>query len=147
MGRRVLLILLLFCASANAQERKWWVSPGGISAHVERGFNGLNPGAILECEENSTHAFSGGSYLNSLSRTSLFVSHRYTPLELGPARLGIMYGLVSGYEANNGRAIPVVLPAAVIDWARFGLAVSAWPSIHGLGPAGVAIQFRFLVSD
>ena len=132
--------------SISAVAGDLYVSPGGISYHADRraGYNESNHGVQATWKRDETWALAAGSYANSLHARSYFAAVRATPVSAGFLRFGALAGLVTGYDANGGRAIPVFLPAMVAEAGPVEVTMLAWPSVYGSG-AGLAVNFSFKV--
>jgi hypothetical protein len=135
---RAMLIVFIFLA-APAFADSILVSPGGVSYHLDRGrYNERNAGIILGYEKDESTAVIAGRYKNSLGKDSTFAAVRYTPLKIGPVRIGAVAGIADGYAPRGGGFIPVIVPSAVLTIGYVDLTMAAWPSIFGSG-AGAAL--------
>lgn len=144
MIRGIVGVLAAFLASTSFAQV--WISPGGVSYHVNRsaGFNEVNHGIAATWKQSEALAYSAGSYANSLHLRSYYALARYTPAQIGYVRLGAIGGMVTGYDANGGGPIPIILPAMAATFGPVEATVIAWPSVYGSG-AGVALNLAFKV--
>ena len=142
----LLIFLLLAFAWHEARADEWYLSPGGVSLHQDRhaGYNERNTGISAAWKRDDEMAVSAGQYGNSLHRRSYFAAVRWTPVSVGPLRAGMLAGVVTGYDANGGGPIPVVLPAVVGAVGPIEVTVIGWPSMVGSG-AGIAAHFSVRV--
>ncbi len=89
----------------------------------------FNPGLGVECVFHPEWAATAGYFRNSLDRPSFYAGAIYTPelLHRGWARLGVMGGIISGYNYGrfgvgpHGSTGPVLAPAAMARVGRVGL--------------------------
>lgn len=113
----------------------------GLSTHAEsRGaydrsgqpWNERNYGLGLRYTVSPEWSVQAGAYRNSINRNTVYAIATYTPLNLGPLRVGVFGGLASGYSA------PVI----------GGLALEAGPvtfrvvpKVKGHTPFVVAVEY------
>lgn len=122
---------LLVCPAAKAQEAQAapdvWVNLGGVSWHDRGHYNGSNPGAGLELRTSDTWGYAAGFYRNSDRHISRYAFVDVTPLNVGPVYLGGIAGLVNGYSAHRGHALPMVLPTAELRLSRVAVQAAFVP--------------------
>jgi hypothetical protein len=112
-------------------------------------FNEVNPGAALRVDLTDTQGVQAGVYRNSYYKTTAYAVYQYTPLAIGPVRVGGFAGLASGYKAQstlNVGALSVVGGAyAVADVGGYTVAVRAVPRISPktVGVITVEVGFKF----
>lgn len=142
----VVIAALLLVAAHEARADGWYLSPGGVSYHQDRkaGYNEVNHGFSALVKSDDELAFASGFFGNSLHRRAYFAAARWTPYQVGFLRAGALAGAVTGYEANGGGPIPVLLPAVAAGWGPIDITVVGWPSMMGSG-AGIAAQFAVRV--
>lgn len=124
-----------------------WITPGAVSYHLERtqddgaSWNETNYGLGVEHELSDKVAIMVGAYRNSLDAWTRYAMVQYTPLQVGPVRLGAMVGVADGY----GQGIqPALAPVATIEGKRFGVNVSFIPEVESLKTAAVfAVQLKW----
>ncbi|MCB1894621.1 MAG: hypothetical protein H6945_16810 [Zoogloeaceae bacterium] len=109
-----------------------WLVISGLSHHFQqrRDWREVNPGLGFERDHRDGRygpwTFSAGYLRNSYDRPSLYVGGRWTPLALGPLRVGAFGLLASGYPS------PVLLlPAITAEGRRFGINLLAVPNLPG----------------
>jgi hypothetical protein len=142
----VIAALLLVAVHEARADGAILVSPGGFSYHQDRaaGYNERNHGLSITYKRDAELAFSAGFYGNSIHRRAYFAAARFTPFAIGPLRAGAVVGAVTGYAANSGGPVPVLLPALVAEAGPIDVTVIGWPSMMGSG-AGIAAQFAVRV--
>lgn len=92
-----------------------WLTTGFLSHHFNRnaGYNERNHGLGAELHFDDTNALSAGVYRNSVRQTTHYLHFVWTPLELGPLRVGAAVGVIDGYpQLNNGNTAFAVMPVA-----------------------------------
>lgn len=142
----VIAALLLVAAHEARADGAILISPGGFSWHQDRaaGYNERNHGLSITYRADDDLALSVGGFGNSLHRRAYFAAARWTPLQVWHLRVGALAGIVTGYDANSGGPIPVVLPAVAVSAGPVDVTVIGWPSMMGSG-AGIAAQFAVRV--
>ena len=121
-----------------------WLHLGAVSYHFNRAanYNEINPGLGIEHQFNARHSLSAGFYRNSERRNTVYAMYGYTPIQIGPVKIGVLAGLANGYSAHDGGFFPVALPVAMIERGRFGVNFTVIPSIREKVHGGVALQFK-----
>lgn len=121
-----------------------WLQVGALSYHQNRdgNYNERNYGIGILRRIDDESAFAVGYYKNSIHRDTFYATYHYTPYELGPVKLGMQVGLVSGYKALGGAPVPLLLPLATIEGKRTAVDLTCIPSFGGAS-AVCAAQFRF----
>jgi hypothetical protein len=110
----------------------WWADLmlGSYHIHPYRQFDEFNPGAGMECWFKPEWAASVGYFRNSLDRPSFYAGAVYAPefVHWRWFRLSVMGGVISGYNfgrfglgGENNRTGPVLAPAAMTRFGRFGV--------------------------
>ncbi len=92
-----------------------WLTSGFISHHFKRdaGYNERNYGLGAELRFDEINTVAAGVYRNSVRHTTHYLHFVWTPLELGPFRLGAAVGMIDGYpQLNNGSTAFAVMPVA-----------------------------------
>jgi hypothetical protein len=119
-------------AAADPCKNGWWADfmLGSYHIHPYRHFDEFNPGAGTECWFSPQWAAAGGYFRNSLDRPSFYAGAVYAPelLHWSWFRLTAMGGVISGYNfgkfglgGENNRTGPVLAPAAMTRFGRFGV--------------------------
>ncbi len=144
MLTRLLLTLVATAACLPAAASDWLVL-SGLSHHFQdrRDWREVNPGVGFERDvaegPYGPWTFSAGYLRNSYDRHSVYLGGRWTPLALGPLRVGAFGLLASGYPS------PVlVLPTVVIENRHVGANILAVPNLPGYS-GYVGVQVRFAV--
>lgn len=120
---------------------RYWLVLSGASHHFQpdrRDWREINPGAGIEKEFTGTSwVATAGYFRNSYDRHTVYAGARWMPLELGPLRLGVFGLLATGYPS------PVLLlPAASVQYGRFGANLVAIPNLPGYsGYIGMQVRF------
>jgi hypothetical protein len=144
------------CArAAEPCPRGWWTDfmIGSYHVHPDRHFDDFNPGAGIECSISTTWAASFGYFRNSLDRPSFYGGALYTPeyAHWGWFQLGAMGGIITGYNYGqiglgaNNRTGPVLAPAAIARFGRFGANFILVPPIredHLPFTVGLQVKYR-----
>ena len=114
----------------------------GLSYHLHdrpngKAWNQLNAGVGLRQDWRAGLSTQAGVYRNSLGRSSLYGLVDYTPLALGPLRMGGFAGLVTGYSPEL-RGMGGAL--ARLQGERASLTLRAMPKVPGNKSASVALE-------
>lgn len=123
-----------------------WLSVGGVSHHFQdNGRNERHPGLGLEARVSEDFSLMGGFHKNSLNLRTRYLAANYTPLHIGPVRLGVSAGVMDGYPLKHeGGLFPAVLPMASVDIGRVGVNFMVIPTIRSQHVEGAAcLQLRF----
>lgn len=116
-----------------------WLVATLASYHFQtRDLNEFNPGLGVEIPYANVRLV-GGEYRNSFERTSWYAGATWTPLRWGPANVGIIGGVITGYTRHP--ALPMVLPTVQIEGERIGMNVYYAPKIKD-GSSVVGLQFK-----
>ncbi len=121
-----------------------WLQVGALSYHSKRdgNYNEQNYGIGILRRIDDESAFAVGYYKNSIHRDTFYATYHYTPYEIGPVKLGMQVGLVTGYKALGGAPVPLLLPLATIEGKRSAVDLTCIPAFGGAS-AVCAAQFRF----
>ncbi|CAN5459186.1 hypothetical protein BH11CYA1_BH11CYA1_00440 [soil metagenome] len=121
-----------------------WLQVGALSYHSNRdgNYNEKNYGIGLLRRLDDESAFAVGYYKNSIHRDTFYATYHYTPYEIGPVKLGLQVGLVTGYKALGGGPVPLLLPLATIEGKRTAVDLTCIPAFGGASSV-CAAQFRF----
>lgn len=141
-GLRIALVAAAASAAVPASASDWLVV-SGLSHHFQqrREWREVNPGAGFERDFDrgpyGPWTLAAGFLKNSYDKTSVYAGGRWTPLVLGPLRLGVFGLLANGYPS------PVlVLPTIVVEGRRIGANLLLVPNLPGYS-GYVGAQFRF----
>jgi hypothetical protein len=139
-------------ASSSSANGRLWLTTGFFSHHFDRekNYNEQNTGLGIEYSLSRSSALAIGHYDNSVRKPSTYLHFVYTPLELGPFRVGGAVGLLDGYPAlRGGRFAPVALPVATSTFKLFnhdvGINLTYIPTISHQVDGAVAIQFKLRI--
>jgi len=124
-----------------------WTACTVRSYHFDRsqGYNERNWGCGIEYGVARDIRLIAGAYRNSLFRRSLYAGALWTPLHIGPAKIGLIGGVVNGYDdESHGRLFPVVAPAVVLEYRSFGINLLATPRYRD-SPGVIGLQLKFQV--
>ncbi|MBX9938322.1 MAG: hypothetical protein K2Y32_03685 [Candidatus Obscuribacterales bacterium] len=120
-----------------------WLQLGALSYHQNReaNYRETNYGIGILRRLDDQSAFAVGYYRNSLDKDSFYAAYHYTPYELGPVKLGMQVGAISGYKALKGLPTPMLLPLATIEGKHIAADITCIPPI-GTVSAVCAAQLR-----
>ncbi len=134
----------------------WWADAmiGSYHLHPYKHFDDFNPGAGIECSVTPQWSATVGFYRNSLDRTSFYGGAIYTPefAHWSWVRVGLMGGLISGYNYGEygigaaKRIGPVLAPAVITNWRRFGanfILIPPIPADNLPFTIGLQLKYRF----
>jgi len=94
---------------------------------IEGDFNERNPGFAYS--RGNGHGLTGGIYRNSFYETSVFAGY-YTQTEEPYLNIGIVGGLITGYEQQTGKEIfPLALPYVLIGPKAVRARIGALPGV------------------
>jgi hypothetical protein len=119
-----------------------WLVATLASYHFQtRNLNEFNPGLGVEVPYAAVR-FVGGEYRNSFERTSWYAGATWTPWRIGPARVGIIGGAITGYTRHP--VLPMVLPTLQIEGSAVGANLYYAPRIKdGSSVVGLQVKFRW----
>jgi hypothetical protein len=146
--------LLTLCQATRATS--WcddglWADAMIGSHHIrpKQSFKQFNPGLGVECWPGDTWGVTAGGFRNSLARPSYYGGALWSPdfARLGPLRVGVMAGIISGY--NFGRwglthsLGPVIAPLLMADFRHIGINLILIPPIPADNlPFTVGLQLK-----
>lgn len=162
-ARIVASVLTAFvaCSPALADEQdpernELWVTSGFVSKHTSEhqapaaGWNENNTGVGVEYAFNNNWLVGGGTYENSVYKTSHYVQFVWSPDLLTQRRgdwrfsLGAAVGVVDGYpRMRAGGYFPTLLPVASAEWKRLGINLTYVPSVTANVSGAFALQLKF----
>jgi len=118
---RLLPIIVLGGWSLHARAADWLASTvASYHRNREPRYNERNWGLGFERDFAQDTRLIGGAHRNSHYRTSVYAG-AYTPIRWGShVRIGALGGVVNGYEVNEKRFLPVVMPLAQIEGKSAG---------------------------
>lgn len=96
------------------------------SVHRQSGYNGFNPGIGLRLPYPG-YSLGFGAYRNSLERTTAYAGAEKSIAQIGPARLRLAAGLVTGYEKSIA---PFVLPEIAIGNGAAAVVFTYIPAVE-----------------
>lgn len=100
---------------------------------VRKGQNELNLGLACEWKYSERVRGSAGFYDNSSNNFSAYAAAVYSPVRLAPGvRLGVMGGLVTGYERKPWQPIPLGGLVLSAENARHGVNLTLLPAAGGI---------------
>jgi hypothetical protein len=125
------MILLSVSSIQKCSASELWVNTGGVSRHFEdNGRNEVHPGLGIEYRLNSDTSVMLGYHKNSLNLRTQYASVQYQPLHLGPLKIGVSAGVMSGYPLKrDGGFFPAVLPMITYESKTFGVNFGIIPNI------------------
>lgn len=126
-----------------------WLTSGFLSHHFKRdaGYNEQNTGIGAELYFDDSNAIAAGIYRNSVRRTSHYLQYAWSPLSVGPFRLGAAIGLIDGYpKLRGGRVALSIMPIASYHFKAFdrdaGLNLVYIPTIAPRVDGALALQLK-----
>jgi hypothetical protein len=129
-----------------------WLTSGFLSHHFKRdaGYNERNYGLGAELHFDDVNAVSAGIYRNSVRQTTHYLHFVWTPLEVGPVRLGAAVGVIDGYpQLNNGNTAFAVMPVVSTSFKVLsqdaGLNLVYIPTIARRVDGALALQLKIRV--
>lgn len=125
-----------------------WLNPGFYSFHFDRnkGLNGNNFGPGIEYRYSTTSSVTVGSFNNSDNQNSHFVGWYWQPLELGPARLGVVVGALDGYpKMKDGGWFPAAIPAVSMEYKMVGTNILIIPGYKDRLYGAISVQVKLKV--
>lgn len=135
--------------AANDQASQLWLTTGFRSYHFERdaNYNENNTGLGFEWRFNDEQAVAIGIYDNSVRRNSRYLHYVWTPVKLGPIRLGGAAGIIDGYpDMNDSEFAFSLIPVASLHFKVFsydaGLNLVYIPTITERVDGSVALQLK-----
>jgi hypothetical protein len=157
------VLLTMSCAfGAHAADEKGaspepgtqlWLTTGFLSHHFNRdaGYNERNHGLGAELRFDEINTVAAGVYRNSVRRTTHYLHFVWTPIELGPVRLGAAVGMIDGYpRLNNGGLAFAVMPVASTSFKLFshdaGVNFVYIPTIAQRVDGALALQFKIRIN-
>ena len=137
---RLLPIIVLGGWSLHARAADWLASTvASYHRNREPRYNERNWGLGFERDFAQDTRLIGGAHRNSHYRTSVYAG-AYTPIRWGShVRIGALGGVVNGYEVNEKRFLPVVMPLAQIEGKSAGADLIVGTSVIALQ---VKVSFR-----
>jgi hypothetical protein len=105
--------------------------------HAEAGYSNDTPGVGLLCRSNEDWRVAAGTYLNSLKKQSTYVGAAWQPWSVGPARVGLFGGAVTGYRDG---VIPFGAGVVSLPLGRAELHLIAIPAVSGTTPATLELS-------
>ena len=143
-----LALVMLAAASARvdaADLSDWWITPGAVSYHVANRdhLNQIHPGLGVEYHFKPDWTLVGGTYKNSNYRWSEYFGANWTPLALGPAKIGLTAQVANHYNAaREGGPFLFAAPVISFEGSRFGANIYVIPTLRNVTGA-VALQLKF----
>lgn len=141
------ILCVMFSSDAKADMSDWCSEGWGVSTvasyHIDRDtkHNESNWGLGFECQVMEKGSLVGGVYENSYWRQSKYLGVTYLPYKLGPAKIGAMFGAVTGYDRT---VTPVIIPTIAFEGTRYGMNIGIIPSIDdGLAMIGLQLKMKF----
>ena len=125
-----------------------WVNPGFYSFHFQRdkGLNGNNFGPGIEYRYSTTSSVTVGSFDNSDNQNSHFAGWYWQPIGLGPARLGMVVGVLDGYpKMKDGGWFPAVIPAVSMEYKMVGTNILIIPGYKDRLYGAISVQVKLKV--
>lgn len=119
------------------------LAPGGASWHPDKAYSNTHPGVLAGRRSDAHHALIGGVLRNSERRTSVLATYRYTPVELGPVRIGGHLGAATGYR--RAPIVPIAGLAVAADVGPLEVSLVAAPTVRAVDFCGHVTVFVAIV--
>lgn len=136
-------------AIQDEQASQLWVTTGFRSYHFKRSpnYNENNTGIGFEWHFDEERAIMLGTYRNSVRESTHYLHYVWTPLKIGPIRVGGAAGLIDGYpDLNDGKVSFSLIPAATWHFKLLshdvGLNLVYIPTIARQVDGSLALQFK-----
>ena len=128
--------ILIGIGSCGLARAETVVTTGWVSKHYggDREYNERNIGIGVQRQVAESWSVTAGVYENSISRTSFYVGAAWTPISLGPVRLGAFGGLATGYD---DAVVPFAGPLAELRLGRLMVQGVVIPPVGEKSPATV----------
>jgi hypothetical protein len=140
--------LLIFLAlTARVARADTWAVASVASYHTDRDahYNERNGGLGIEHDIADNARLIAGFYRNSLYRESMYLGATFTPLHVTDhIRVGVIAAFVTGYNINDGNAVPMAALLVQVEGERVGINLGAIPrSVASPGLVGLQIKVKF----
>lgn len=139
------LIVLFALLPSLAAAAEIWGSLNLTSLHgkTDKSMNQSNFGLGGEYHIDGDLLYMAGAYRNSHRRTSGYILAGWTPLELGPMKIGLAGGLVNAYpKRNHGRITGAAALLVRMEGERFGANMFVIPPALKDSPVTVGFQVK-----
>jgi hypothetical protein len=109
--------------------------------HDSAGFQSATPGIGVFCtreKEDSSAMMGAGVFENSLGRTSVYGMYGWRPLSVGPVKLGVFGGAITGYK----KSVDIFGGASAslpFSWGE--VHVLLLPNVPKISPTTLALSF------
>lgn len=108
--------------------------------HAAPGYNGDTPGIGALCDVRPDTRVAVGTYFNSIRRQSYYGALVWQPLAVGPIKVGVLAGAVTGYGHD---VIPLAAFAVSLPAGRFELHGVFVPEAPAVSPATAQISVSY----
>jgi hypothetical protein len=125
-------VFVLTSVCVRSAKAETWISTTVTSYHFDRSkdHNERNFGLGFEHQVTENGRIVGGFYKNSEYHWSVDGGFLYLPYKVGPAKVGAMFGAVTGYEEMT--VMPVIIPTVAFEGKKYGVNIGVVPSMIGL---------------
>lgn len=127
----VLMICVLTCCKAKADDEAVWLTTGEWSRHNNEDahhYRQNNTGFGLQADLDEDRSLIAGWYNNSIHRETVYMGITWTPLHVGNAKLGLAGGMATGYD-KFVPAVPIGSIYGSYEYERLGVNLFWLPSI------------------
>lgn len=140
-----LIIAGMLCTAATVACAQTDVVIHTVSHHFQdrgngKAWNEANTGIGVRHETSENTSVQVGVYRNSIDRTSAYVVGDWTPIGVGPVRVGAFAGAATGYE--RFKVAPVGGLVARVMGERYGVTFRAAPKVSGYSAAVVTVELN-----
>lgn len=119
-----------------------WLTMSLLSQHLSNQpwMNENNPGLGLEKQLSTDTKGIAGFYKNTEGRNSIYGGINYSPVEVGPFKLGANLGLLSGYKVAP--VVPMVAPTLSYEKNGLGANVVFMPNPKDWKTSAIGLQIK-----
>mgnify|MGYP001300201669 FL=1 len=134
---------------AQAEEKlkpELWVATGFATYHfqTDQQLRNENTGIGFEYRDSDYSAIAAGKFNNSDWQMTRYLTWQYQPVKLGKVNLGAAIGLFDGYpKVNNSGWFVAAIPAASIEYKRFGANMAIVPTYRDRLHGSISLQLKF----
>lgn len=144
------ILTALACTTPAVASDAVWTSMMVRAYHTDRtkGYNENTLGVGVEYRrDDSDIRLVGGMYNNSFNRLSTYAGVSWLPVEVGPVKMGVMGGLISGYQRYDYNFGPMAAGILSIEKNRYGANLMVVPPVPGDGAPtwtfGLQLKYRY----
>ncbi|HQR02564.1 MAG: hypothetical protein JSR19_10975 [Proteobacteria bacterium] len=125
-----------------------WLNAGFQSRHFDQSahFRENNTGFGIEATYTASNAVVAGEFHNSDDQVSHYWGGVWKPLQVGPARIGLVAAMFNGYpRVNSGGWFPAIFPVMSLEYHMIGVNLILIPTIGDRLHGALSAQFKIRV--